>query len=339
MMTKILNPKPQPKIVVIGGGTGSFTILNNLKRHTPNLVALVNMVDDGGSTGELRDELGVLPPGDVRQCLVALSPSESMRDIFSYRFPKGSMWSGHSLGNILLSGIESMTGDFAGAIEVASDILRITGRVVPVTLDNCRLVVKTTDGQVIKGEHATETADIPSLKGSTISFNNPAKLNPEAIKAIESADMIVIAPGDLYTSIAPTLVVSDLGKAIRKSKAKLVLICNLVNKERHTVGFEVQDYADEVERYIGGESIDYVVYNTEEPDVPLLKKYIKDREYPVKFDSSVLSGSHYKAIGGHFLSHTKTERNKNDSIPDRSLIRHDSNKVALALMDIYTGLV
>jgi uncharacterized cofD-like protein len=333
--TSKLNP-PIPNIVVIGGGTGSFTVLNSLKTIS-EITALVNMIDDGGSTGELRDQFGVLPPGDVRQCLVALSPSDELREVFNYRFPKGSDFSGHNFGNLFLTALSNLAkGDFAEAVENASKILNIKGRVIPVTLDDRRLIIKTNDGVTIKGEHNIDTANIPSLKGSMISYDEPTKINPVASKAIKNANIVVIAPGDLYTSIGPALAVKGLGEAIRQTEAKVIYICNLVNKPRHTTGFKVEDYASEIERIIGGRVLDYVIYNTQTPSPEVLAKYLKDQEIPVEFDIELLQKKHYKAVAGDFLSKGKSpKRDINDAIADRSLIRHDQEAICRAIMKIY----
>ena len=333
--TSKLNP-PIPNIVVIGGGTGSFTVLNSLKTIS-EITALVNMVDDGGSTGELRDQFGVLPTGDIRQCLVALSPSDELREVFNYRFPKGSDFSGHNFGNLFLTALSNLAkGDFAEAIENASKILNVKGRVVPVTLDDRHLVIETTDGAIIRGEHKIDYLDIPSLKGAQISFDEHTKVNPVASKAIKNANIIVIAPGDLYTSIGPALAVKGISEAIRKTDAKVIYICNLVNKPRHTMGFKVEDYAAEIERIIGARVLDYVIYNTQTPSPETLAKYLKDREIPVEFDIEVLQKKHYKAVAGEFLYKGKAlKRDVNDTLPDRSLIRHDQEAVCRAIMKIY----
>lgn len=330
-----LNP-PIPNIVVIGGGTGSFTVLSSLKTIS-NITALVNMVDDGGSTGELRDQFGVLPPGDVRQCLVALSPSNELREVFNYRFPKGSDFAGHNFGNLFLTALSNLSkGDFAEAVEKASKILNIKGRVIPITLEDRRLIIKTNTGQVIKGEHRIDTSDIASFKGSKLSYDEPTNINPLAEDAIRDANLVVIAPGDLYTSIGPALAVKGLCEAIKKTDAKVIYICNLVNKPRHTSEFKVEDYAAEIERFIGSRVLDYVIYNTETPSPGVLARYLQDKEVPVEFDNEVLIKKHYIAVGGEFLSKEKLpKRDINDAITDRSLIRHDQEAICRAVMKIY----
>ena len=194
------------KIVVIGGGTGSFTLLSGLKKYTHSITALVNMVDDGGSTGQLRDELGVLPAGDVRQCLVALSSSPKVRDLFNYRFDEGSM-KGHAFGNLFMAALEKMTGSFAEAVELASEVLGVNGRVFPITLDDTTMSIKLKDGTTVNGQHAAESLQIPRGERPWLELKPPAGINPRARQAILDADLVVIAPGLLYGSLAPARLV------------------------------------------------------------------------------------------------------------------------------------
>jgi uncharacterized cofD-like protein len=320
------------KIVVIGGGTGSFTLLQALKKMTPEITALVNMADDGGSTGVLRDELGVLPPGDARQCLVALSEApEELRELFNFRFGEGT-FAGHSFGNLFLSAVEKMTDNFADAVRMASELLRITGSVVPITLDNCQLVL-TQDGKEIAGEFAISemktVAAQPDLK-----LKPHGRLNPDAKNAIENADMVVIAPGNLYGSLAPALLTDGLRETLAKSSAKIAYTCNLVNKKYQTAGFAVHDYAAEIERFLGAEILDFVLYNSHEPTPEQLKKYALEGEFPVRIDPAKLALAHYRAVPGKFLSHDDIVRTKNDTRIERSLIRHDAGAVAGTLETI-----
>ncbi len=321
-------------IVVIGGGTGSFTLLSGLKNYAEHITALVNVADDGGSTGILRDELGVLPPGDVRQCLVALGESSKLRDVFSYRFAEGSL-KGHSFGNLFLSAVEKMTDSFYEAVELAGELLRIQGRVLPITLDKSHLVMIDKEGRRTKGEHKIATMDFMGTKRPALHLEPHAKILPEAELAIKEADVIVIAPGSLYGSLAPALVVDGVGEAILNSKAKLLYVCNLVTKPRQTDGFKVHDYADEIERFIGGKALDYVVFNTDEPTPTMLKKYTHDGEFPVEFDLEVMDDRHYKAIGLPLIDTEPIKINKNDAIGhSRSLIRHNSDTLAREIVKV-----
>jgi uncharacterized cofD-like protein len=322
------------KVAVIGGGTGSFTILSELKHYTRHITALVNMADDGGSTGMLRDELGVLPPGDVRQCLVALSESERVRELFNYRFDGGS-FEGHAFGNIFLTALEKMTGSFASAVETAGEVLNIIGEVHPVTLDKVTLVMKQSDGQVTEGEFQIGHADFGSFKRPEMSLTPAAQLNPEARRTIMEADLVVIAPGNLYGSLAPALIVPGMSEALNETSAKKIYICNLVTKPGQTDDFGVSDFAAEIERF-GAFKLDYVLYNNQRPSKQLLERYAKDGEFGVNFDESNLSAQQYRAIGGHFISDEHASASKSDPIAEsRTLIRHDADAIARELMRIY----
>jgi len=331
---KTLFNKPAPNIVVIGGGTGSFILLQSLKTLTPNITALVNMADDGGSTGLLRDELGVLPPGDVRQCLVALSEAPlELRELFNFRFGEGTL-AGHSFGNLFLSAVEKMTDNFADAVRIASDLLRITGRVVPITLDNCQLVLQQGSKRVVGQNAVSETTltDKPDL-----SLVPHAILNPVARLAIEQADLVIIAPGNLYGSLVPALLVDGLKETLHRTPAQVAFICNLVNKPKQTPNFAVHDYAEEIERFVGKNVLDYVLYNVDLPPQHLLDYYATDNEYPLAIDDKVLAQASYKAVPGNFLSHDPHAQDPNDTLMKRSLIRHDATAVVKALQEIVYG--
>ena len=322
--------KKDLKVVVIGGGTGSFTLLRSLKDHTKDITALVNMSDDGGSTGILRDELGVLPPGDVRQCLVALSNAPQVRDLFNYRFEEGT-FEGHAFGNLFMAALEKMTGDFTEGVELASQILNITGKVEPVILNSVQLCMNSGGEPNIKGEYKIAHAVFTNAKPQLWLEPEP-RINPEAVTAIMNADLVVIAPGNLYGSLAPALIVPEIGTALEQAKAKLMFVCNLVTKPGQTDGFKVHMYAEEVERFIGHRSLGYVLYNTAKPSDELLSKYAADGEYGVEADQAVLNAAHYEAIGADLLGEI-FKTSKADFIK-RTLIRHDSEKVAAEIMRI-----
>ena len=330
-----------PKIVVIGGGTGTFTVLTALKKYAQDITAVVNMVDDGGSTGLLRDEFGVLPPGDVRQSLVALSSvSDELRNLFNYRFPKGS-FGGHSFGNLFISTLEKVTGSMSDAVRVAGEVLAIQGRVMPVTNDNIRLMLETADGRIIKGEDSI--GEGPSdqklfVKGQPhrLWLEPSANLNPEARTAIAQADVIVIAPGKLYSSIMPSMLIKGMPEALGSSRAKKIYICNLMTQSKQTAGFHVEDFAAEIERYAGAPILDYVIYNTTKPTKLLLDKYALEGERePVDYEKSTLAEQHYEAVGASLISRTAVKKNPNDTLLQRTLIRHDSDKLARLIMRIY----
>lgn len=324
------------KVAVIGGGTGSFTLLSSLKNYAQSITALVNMADDGGSTGALRDELGVLPAGDIRQCLVALSESPKVRDLFNYRFTEGSL-QGHAFGNLFMAALEKMTGSFAEGVELASEILNVRGKVEPITLDKVTLVLKQSDGTVTKGEYVIGHLDFNGQTRPELSLEPRARINPAAAAALEAADLIVIAPGNLYGSLAPALIVDGVSEAIRRSQAKKIYVCNLVTKPGQTDGFMVHNYAEEIERFMGAR-LDYVLYNNRRPEPRLLEKYAHDQEFPVAWDEHVLENAHYTAVGGPYLAGSTWHNPNADADPiaaSRSLIRHDATAIAKELMKIY----
>lgn len=324
-----------PKFVVIGGGTGSFTLLSGLKTYVNDISALVNMSDDGGSTGILRDELGVLPPGDIRQCLVALSDSPKVRDLFNYRFDSGSL-KGHSFGNLFLSAVEKMTDSFEEAVQLASSMLRISGQVLPITTEKVELILTSEEGWVTKGESRIGHMDLSGSRRPKITLEPNGHVTAKARKAIKEADVVVIAPGNLYGSLAPALVVDGVGQALKRTEAKIVYVCNLVTKPKQTDEFLVHDYADEIERFTGGRVLDYVVFNTDEPTEAMLRSYMRDGEFIVGFDLEVMTKKHYKHIGLPLIDTRPVSSDPNDAVANkRSLIRHDSDLLSRQLMRIY----
>lgn len=318
------------RIVTIGGGTGSFTILSGLKKYEDiSISAIVSMADDGGSTGRLRDELGVLPPGDVRQCLVALSQeSQAVRDLFNYRFEKGEL-KGHAAGNIFLSALEKKSGSFSDGLEIAMKIINIKGKVIPVTNDSVDLQMNLKDGTHLKGEDEINHNHAIQKIGLEDVFLSPkAKLNSKAERAIQKAHVIVIGPGNHYCSIIANLLVQGMGKALRNSKAKVVYITNLVSKKGHTNGFTLDDYVDSINKFIGAERIDYVIYNSQKPSELLEKKYKLRGETVIRFDKAERKKRNYTVITSHLLGKTMQYSKADKIASSRSLIRHDSVKLA-----------
>ncbi len=328
--------KSEVKIAVIGGGTGSFTMLSALKKYTSQIAAIVSMADDGGSTGVLRDEHGTLPPGDVRQCLVALSDSPKVRELFEYRFDTGT-FSGHSFGNVLLTALEKISGDFSEAVETASDILRIRGTVIPATLDDVRLKMEWEDKSlVLQNERVIDSEYFKhDPRRAKLSLTPAAIPNPMAVAAIRQADIIVVAPGDLYTSLGPLLVIDGMGEALARSRAKKFYVANLVSKHGQTDGFTVSDHAAEIERFAGVPFLDYVLYNEEAPSKAVAKRYEEEGGYITRADTENLSMRRYKAVGGDFLGDMATENGADTLIGKRSLIRHDAEAVAKQILEIY----
>ncbi len=321
-------PKTNPKVVVIGGGTGSFTLLSEFKHWTNNLTAIVNMADDGGSSGELRDEFGVLPPGDIRQCLVALSNYPQAREMFSYRFGGKGKLKGHPVGNIILSALELQTGSFEQAVRIVANFMHITGQVLPVSLEKHSLVMR--DGKrLIKGEHKISQHRIKHQDAS-LTLQPEAKLNPAAKRAIKAADMVVIAPGNLYSSLLPALSVKGMAKSLNSTKALIVLVANLVNKPNQTMDWHVADYLNKIEAY-AGKAIDVVLYNTELPDRQLLNRYAQDGEFPLKIDPKGFKDINARLIGANLVADEIFSQDPNDQAIRRTLIRHDAKAVRTIL--------
>ena len=320
-----------PKIVVIGGGTGSFVVLSGLKNYSSHITTLVSMADDGGSSGVLRDELGVLPPGDVRQCLVALSKAPRLRDLFNYRFEEGDL-SGHSFGNLFLTALEKTTGNFAEAVDEASRVLDIgEHRVVPITLDQITLVVD--DGErEIWHEREIRLAKFKHLRPQLRLEPRPEP-NPAALAAIAEADLIVLCPGGLYESLGASLSIHGIGAALAQATAKKVYVCNLMNQDNHTPEFTVTDYADEIERLAGCAVLDEVIYNTNIPSGETMKHYAAQGERPVRLPD-LRRKRHYALRGADLLSRQIWRNNSGaDALAaQRALIRHDSKRLAQCIL-------
>ncbi|MBI2047421.1 YvcK family protein [Candidatus Pacearchaeota archaeon] len=309
-------------IVTIGGGTGSYTVLRGLKNYTSSLEAVVSMADDGGSSGELRDEFGVLPPGDVRRCLIALaddSKSDTFRRLFEYRFDGKNQK--HNLGNLIMIALESIKGSPVLAIKEAERILNITGRVLPVTIDDTTLYAELENGYVIKGESNISYQKINS-KIKRLWSEPPAFIYRETQEALENAGMIVICPGDLYGSIIPNFLVKGAIEAIKNSNAKKVFVCNLVTK-KHIEGFTAKDFFREIEKHLGKNVLDYVIINTKRPSEDVVKKYESEG---LSFVEPDIEDSYYKVIKGEFLAEVKSEF--------KTIARHDPQKLAKAIMSL-----
>ena len=320
-----------PKLVLLGGGTGSFALLPGLKKLTTNVTAIVSMSDDGSSTGVLRDELGVLPPGDVRQCLAALSNIPEVRDLFSYRFSKGRL-KGHSLGNIIIAGLELQYDNFEEAIRVAGELLNITGRVVPVTLERHRLMMR--DGwRTIRGEGRIDHYAIkrPNPK---VWLEPEARINPAARQAIMDADMVVIAPGSIYTSLLALFLVEGVSEAMRQTRARIVSVTNLVNEHGQTRDWHVTDYVRKLESYLGPGVIDVALYNNQPITDKLLKRYAAEGEYPVRIDPEGFVGVHARTIGARLVSRDIIHQDPADTAARRAFIRHDADAVCEQLQKL-----
>lgn len=321
-------------IAVIGGGTGPFAINQALKSYS-FVSAIPGMWDNGGSTGILRDEMGVLPPGDARQALVSLADNEGMRTFFNHRLQKGS-YKNHAVGNIFLAGLEELTGSFAQAIETASEILKIRGEVIPVITEKTDLCLRQPNGNLIQGENSLgeECAGKDYFKGKPNLFFEPkADLNPKAKDAIERADVVVICPGKLYTSVGPHFLVQGMVEALKESQAKKVYVCNLMTIAGQTDNYGVVDHVQALEDLAKQQIFDYVVYNTQRPSKSLLDRYSREGEAFVEFSPENFMNKHYEAIGANLIAEKVHKQNPNDLLP-RTLIRHNGEKIARLLMSI-----
>lgn len=302
-------------IVVIGGGTGSYTVLTGLKRFSDkyNINAIIAMFDSGGSTGALRDEYGILPPGDIRRALVALGETDLMKKIFSYRFTHENK---HSLGNLLLKALGDIAGCEVEGYRLASNLLNVKGSVLPVTLDHSDFNAELFDKTVLKGEqHFNFAVNSPIKK---IWLEPEATLYKGARQAIENADVIVIGPGSLYTSVCCNFLVKGFSDALKRSKALKVYVCNIMTQPGETDGYSVSDHVKVVESYIGKGVIDFVMVNIKKPSDDILKKYKEEGRYPVVDDHELLN---YKIVTANLLYE-----------PD--LIRHNREKIARLLVEL-----
>ncbi len=315
-----------PKIVVIGGGTGIHSLLRGLKKYTDDIVAVVTMMDTGGSSGRLRDEFGHLPPGDIRQALVALSPSDRsslvLRQLFNYRFSKGGGLEGHSFGNIFITGLTEVTGGIDKAIGEAGKILGIKGKVLPVTLSNSNLVARLVNGKEIMGEKNIDVRkETPDIKIDYIYLDPQAYAHKPVLEEIESADVIVLGPGDLYTSILPNLLVDGVAEAINFSRAKKVYICNLMTKHGESDGFSASDFVKEIRNYLDDGELDYVIVNSGVLPEKIVQRYSKEKAYPVEVNIDQL-----KKLAKNVLAKPVASVS--------TLLRHDSGKIARLIIGI-----
>lgn len=322
----------KPKIVVIGGGTGTFIVLSGLKQYPVQLSAIVSMMDSGGSTGRLTDQLGVLPPGDLRQALVALSESEVIwRKLFTYRFDHGDL-QGHNFGNIFLSALQKITGSTEKSINIAMELLQTKGFVVPVTLEPTTLCANYADGAKLRGEALIDSADFPRPRITNIYLEPNVILNPFAEAKLKSADFIIFGPGDLYTSIIPNLLADGMVQAINASKAKKIYIPNVMTKVGQTDGFKISDFVKVMTNFLGKGSFDYILVNNKKPDAKIIEWYKRTASADWVVDD--LGDKKYpngKIIRQDLLSNTKFEQSVADRVR-RSLIRHDSDKIAKYIM-------
>ncbi|NLB52028.1 MAG: YvcK family protein [Syntrophomonadaceae bacterium] len=310
----------EPKIVVIGGGTGLSVLLKGLKKLTSQLTAVVTVTDDGGSSGRLRSELGVLPPGDIRSCLVALAETETLMDkVFQHRFWQGESIKGHNLGNLLLVAMTEITGDFVSAIKEVSKVLKVRGQVIPVTLEPVNLTALMADGIMVYGE--TSIRNYPDKiyrLGLTPETCLPV---PAALEAIREADAVIIGPGSLYTSIVPNLLVEGVVSAIAESKAPVIFISNIMTEQGETDNFTAEDHLRNLLYYVDQEVIDYVIVNTGYIDEIRLNRYKQEKAIPVRPSSAEIRAMGYNVI-------------EEDLVSNDDVAWHDSDKLARVIFKI-----
>lgn len=326
--------KKKKKILVIGGGTGTYTILSGLKKFKElDLSVIVSMMDSGGSNRVIRDEFGLLPTSDIRQCMVALASDEShelLRKLFTYRYNQGTGISGMSFGNLFMAALTDIYGSQEEAIRKTSETLDVMGTIAPVTYDDAHLVARYDNGKQVLGEHFIDEPkeDMNDAKIVDLELVPNAKANKKALWLIKEADVIIFGPGDLYTSIICNLIVDGVTVAIKKSKAKKIFVMNLMTKTGQTTGFKASDHLKELEKYLEGSVIDIVLINKRKvyPN-NILKRYKEEGAKPVEDD---LNGSEVKVIRRSFISSTIYKKQKGDRLK-RSLIRHDAVKLANAI--------
>lgn len=324
--------KTKAKIVVIGGGTGSFVVLAGLRKYPTDLTAIVTVADSGGSTGRLRTEFGFLPVGDMRQCLAALALDDDyIRKILLYRFAKGRGLKGHNLGNLILTALTDLTSSEPKAVETAARIFRLQGKILPITTSNIQLVATYEDGKVVVGEHKIDEPKHKEEKRIIkLSTKPKSAIYSQAKKAIEQADLIVLGPGDLYTSILPNLVISGVKKAFSLTKAKIIYVVNLMTRFSQTPGFTAKDHVREIEKYLG-RKLDFVLLNKGEIPKEILKLYQKEKGFPVKDD--LKTKTHFKLIKKNLLAPKVVIKPKGDVLK-RSYLRHDSKKLAKTITSL-----
>lgn len=304
----------QKKIVVIGGGTGLSVMLKGLKKKDLSLTAIVTVADDGGSSGKLREELDMLPPGDIRNVLISLANTEPLLEkLLQHRFQKGESLSGHNVGNLLIAAMQEITGDFYQAIKQLSKVLAVKGEVLPATLQKVVLSAEYEDGTIVKGE-----SNIPSnnnkIKRVFIEPDGVKPLN-EAVTAIEEADAVIIGPGSLYTSIIPNLLVKDLRNAVVNSKATKIFICNLMTQPGETDNYTTYDHIKAVEDHVGTRFLEYIITSDNNIPEAILEKYKVKGSEPVVVNKEELFDKGYNVIDDSFITYS-------------TYLRHDADKLA-----------
>ncbi len=314
------------KIVVVGGGTGLSTLLRGLKEFSSNITAIVTVADDGGSSGRLREELGVLPPGDIRNCIAALADEEELlTELFQYRFEAGTGLVGHSFGNLFLTVMSEITGDLEQAGMASSKVLAISGKVLPATLDDVSLWAEMEDGRLIEGESNNPQAG-GKIKNIGCTPANPIAL-PAAVKAIQEAEYIIIGPGSLYTSIIPNLLVPGIRDAIAKADVPRIYICNIMTQPGETEGYSVADHIREIDRISKQKLFDAVLVHRKPPTSLSLKKYAQENSHPVSLDRQEIAKLNRRIVMANVMEEDEIE----------GKVRHSSGQLARVLLRWYSG--
>ncbi|MGK7925649.1 MAG: uridine diphosphate-N-acetylglucosamine-binding protein YvcK [Spirulina sp.] len=313
-----------PKIVAIGGGTGLSTLLRGLKEYSANITAIVTVADDGGSSGRLRREIGVLPPGDIRNCLAALAAEEKLlTELFQYRFHAGDGLSGHSFGNLFLTAMSEITGDLERAIAASSKVLAVKGRVFPATLADVRLWAEFADGRRVEGE-----SNIPEAGGKIVRLGcipeNPPAL-PAVIKAIEEADFIIMGPGSLYTSILPNLLIPEICRALANTKVPRIYVCNIMTQPGETDGYTVADHIRAIDKICDRRLFDAVVVHGRSPSARALIRYAGENAHPVYLDREAVTQLGRRIVLANVM----------DEDPETAYVRHDPQRLAKVLLRWY----
>ncbi|MEH2444825.1 MAG: gluconeogenesis factor YvcK family protein [Nostoc sp.] len=313
-----------PKIVVIGGGTGLSTLLRGLKTYSANITAIVTVADDGGSSGRLRQEFGVLPPGDIRNCLAALADEEKLlTELFQYRFRAGDGLTGHSFGNLFLTAMSDITGDLEQAVAASSKVLAVRGQVLPATLSDVRLWAELADGRRIDGESSIPKAGGKIVKIGCIPANPPAI--PAAIKALKEADYIIIGPGSLYTSLIPNLLVPEIADAIAQTNAPRIYICNIMTQPGETEGYTVADHIRAIDAACGQRRLfDAVLIQKKPPSEQSLIRYAQQNSHPVFLDREAVTQLGRRIVPANVLYEDET-----------GFVRHNPQKLAQVLLRWY----
>jgi uncharacterized cofD-like protein len=323
VLFKESNLSKAPHVVVLGGGTGLNSLLSGLKNHTNNITAVVGVADEGSNSRTLRTEFGILPPGDIRNCLVALSDSGPlMAKLLQYRFKEGSL-KGHSFGNLLITALTRVTGSFEKAVRETGNILAIRGKVIPVSLDNTHLCAELENGKVIKEEPLVEVHKTKFKSEIKRLFLEPeSRVTPEVVKAIKQADLIVLGPGSLYTSVLPHMLVKGVPKTIKASKAKKVYVCNVMTQPGETDNYNAFQHVEKVVAYLGKDILDAVIVNKEKAPQELYERYKQEGAERVTVDPSRIEQElEVKVVSA-------------DLMTQQNLLRHDSEKLAKAVLSV-----